>query len=165
MEEWKPIEDFPGYEVSDQGRIRNARTEYVLSQYPNGRGRIQVVLYRDGRNNARAVHQLVAKAFLYPAPEGTIPMHLDGDVTNNAVSNLDYKPLLFVMARTRQMKRTVPKDSRRIRHVASGVVYDNSLECAKAIDGFEDLILLTVKHGPDRKYKGSTFEFVYDGST
>ena len=35
---WKDIEDFPNYEVSDQGRVRNKKTGHILSPVPDKDG-------------------------------------------------------------------------------------------------------------------------------
>lgn len=162
MEEWLEIEDFPGYEVSSEGRIRNGNTGLLLGIHDNGHGVKQVVMRRDGRNNARAVHKLVALAYLDPAPDDCVPIHLDGDWNNNAVDNLDWKPRWFAVKRTLQNKRTTPNDDRPVRFVKTGEVYDNSLECARDIGGFEDLVILTAQNRYGATYLGSLIEFVYD---
>ena len=161
MEEWLPIEDFPGYEVSSLGRVRNVHTERLLGVHDNGRGVLQVVLRRDNRNHARAVHRLVANAFLDLPPDGYVPIFLDEDRKNLAASNLEWRPRWQAQKRTRQSQRTEPTDPRPIRMDRTGVVYSNALECAKAIDGLEEQILLAAQYGYGSKYKGSTFSFVY----
>lgn len=163
MEQWRTIEDFPNYEVSSEGRIRNADTGYILSCFPNGRGIYQVVMQRDGRNNARAVHKLVANAFVeteyrdYRGDE--VPIHIDGDRTNNSAENLAWKPLWFAVKRTRQNRRTLPLDDRPVVIVETGEVYENSLECARAIDGLEELVLNTAMAGPTTTYMRLHIEF------
>jgi len=102
-EVWKPIPDFPGYEVSDHGRVRSyhrrggknrwfianepqrillsgAQTEYksVNLHTPNGKRR------------QWRVHQLVALTFLGPCPDGLEVCHLDGNAINNNLENLRY---------------------------------------------------------------------------
>ncbi|MBN9375862.1 MAG: HNH endonuclease [Cellulomonas sp.] len=90
IEQWRPVVGHPTYEVSDAGHVRNARTGHILAQTPAGKsGRYRKAhLGRSGRN--RLVHRLVAAAFLGPAPsfEPHDVDHIDGDPTNNHVSNL-----------------------------------------------------------------------------
>jgi len=95
-EEWRPA---PGHEdrylVSNLGRIKSLPNgqsfdERVLT--PRKRGGYMVVnLYEDGRKEHRitTVHRLVLMAFSGPAPADK-PMccHMDGDGTNNVISNL-----------------------------------------------------------------------------
>lgn len=163
LEQWKPIESFPGYEVSDEGRIRSEHSNRCLGIYDNGHGVLQVVLRRDGSNHARAVHRLVAHAFLDPAPDETVvPIFLDRDRTNCRADNLEWRPRWFATKLTRQLKRTVPRDDRRILFVKTGVVYANALECANDLGGLEDLVLLTAQNRWGTTYKGSVIEFYYD---
>lgn len=93
---WKVIPGHPDYEVSDEGEVRSNKqaTPRILKPHRQGRGLkyLKVNLWcgsRDKRKQAK-VHQLVAEAFLGPCPEGCHVRHLDGDPSNNHVSNLAY---------------------------------------------------------------------------
>lgn len=160
MEQWKEIPEFPGYEVSDQGQVRNGSTLRILSLHANGRGFIQVTLRRDFNNHIRAVHKLVACAFMDWGPEGTVPIHINGDRRDNTVGNLDWKPLWFALARTQQRNRKAPRDPRPIRALKTGVIFENALHAANELDGLEDEVLKAAQYGPPTTYKGTTFEFV-----
>ena len=162
METWASIEDFPPYEVSDSGRVRNGDNGRVLGIYDNGHGVLQVVIRRGNCNNARAIHRLVAEAFLDPAPDDCVPMHVDGDWGNNKPENLVWKPRWFAVKWTKQSKQTTPRDCRRVRVIKSGEVYPNALECAKAIGGVEEYVLITAQSRWETTYMGSRFEFVYN---
>lgn len=92
-EEWRPIDGFPGYEVSNLGHVlsRRRRSPRVLSPNPNQWGYLMVTMTRaDGRPCSRTVHRLVADAFLGPCPDGMEVCHNDGDKTNNAPANLRF---------------------------------------------------------------------------
>lgn len=94
-EEWRPVAEFPGYDVSDQGRVRSWRTKrgplpYVLSPGLNPKGYPLVVLQQDGRQRTIQVHRLVAEAFVGPRPTGWHTRHLDGNQQNNTAANLAY---------------------------------------------------------------------------
>ena len=106
MENWKIIKDFPDYEVSDLGNIRNIKTQKILKPYKSytlkkpGYERYKVKLYKNKKGYMRYVHQLVAKAFLEipkTNPDGTIldlktlqVNHKDYDTSNNNVYNLEW---------------------------------------------------------------------------
>lgn len=162
MEHWRPIETFPDYEVSDLGGIRNATTLRPLRIFDNGHGVLQVVMSRDRKKVCRSVHRLVADAFLDPAPEDCVPIHIDEDWSNVRADNLVWKPRWFAVARTKQSSRTQPIDNRPILMVKTMEVYDNALECAKAIGGLEKLVLITAQNRHGATYLGSTFEFYYE---
>ena len=104
-ERWLPVPDFPGYEVSDHGRVRSYHCRaqgqgelweisdtpqrYLKGAYKRT-GYHFVGLSRNGIRYTRHVHQLVARAFLGPCPKGKELCHNDGDPANNHVSNLRY---------------------------------------------------------------------------
>lgn len=85
MEIWEPVRGFSGYEVSDQGRVKNATTGKVLRPRKAGHGYLSVCL---GAGNYRYIHRLVACEFCenpFCLPQVN---HLDGVKTNNSSTNL-----------------------------------------------------------------------------
>lgn len=94
-EEWRPVVGFEdAYEVSDTGLVRSRRTGKELRQACLTRGGYRMVSLCDARNGVRRrdrrVHQLVLEAFVGPRPEGMLTRHLDGDGSNNRLTNLRY---------------------------------------------------------------------------
>lgn len=89
-EEWRPVPGFPGYEVSDEGRVASylRRNRLVLALMVKSNGYVSVNLARSRRRVTCTVHSLVAEAFIGPRPPGQEVRHLDGDPHNNRVSNL-----------------------------------------------------------------------------
>lgn len=164
MKEWRQVEEFPDYEVSELGEIRNIQTQHHNGTYNNGSDVLQVSMRRAGRPYIRAVHRVVAEAFLDPHPEGGrfVPFHIDRDWMNCAADNLQWKPLWWAARIARQDKQTIPRDNRPIRMHNPYQEFDNALECAKAIGGLEDLVLLTAQNQHGRTYMGSAFEFIWD---
>ncbi len=159
MQKWLPIDNFPGYEVSNDGLVRNASNLYVLGLYDNGRGYLQVVMRKEGRNTARAVHRLVANAFHGEEPRDHVPVHLDEDKTNNHIDNLSWTPRWLAMQQKKQRVRTSPNDIRKIHMLSTNEVFENALECAEAIGGLEDMVLIAAQ-SRSISYKGSEFAFI-----
>lgn len=91
--EWRPIEGWPKYEVSNTGEVRNAETEDEVAQWEHtGRGTtyLRVTLRDKGKRWNARVHRLVAGAFLKQRPGETEVDHIDDNGFNNHVDNLEW---------------------------------------------------------------------------
>lgn len=104
----KPIEEFPGYFVSNLGKVYSdspRRGFYELTPRPNKDGYLRVALKKAGvkretgstRNQGkgktfqRSVHLLVAEAFLGPKPNPKSPVdHINNQRDCNHINNLRY---------------------------------------------------------------------------
>lgn len=93
MEQWKAIEGTDGrILVSNEGRcmslLRPVHT--ILKPSPDKKGYLRLRVTLDRRKMSFKVHREVAKAFI-PNP-GNLPQvnHIDGDKSNNSVSNLEW---------------------------------------------------------------------------
>lgn len=102
VEEWRTCLSNSNYEVSNLGRVRRAKPgpgtfpgrllKPALSTPMNYQF---VVLSHGGRRKgkqvtSRTVHSLVAETFLGPPPPGHVVRHLDGNSSNNHLTNIAY---------------------------------------------------------------------------
>lgn len=99
-EQWRPVPGAPGYDVSDAGRVRSwwrvggyprieTQPQRLLKPGRHPAGYPYVNIRQDGRpQRSLKVHELVLAAFVGPKQPGQCCRHLDGDPTNNRVSNL-----------------------------------------------------------------------------
>ena len=78
------------YEVSNLGRVRNARTGQVLRPRKVSRGYRKVTLYYKGQQKHCLVHNLVATAFVEGWREGLQVNHKNGVKTDNRAENLEW---------------------------------------------------------------------------
>jgi len=97
---YRPIEGFPGYRIGDDGSVWSCRKRgtgsrpRIKSEWTRRRGTPQkggylvVSLWKGGKSRCVPIHRLVLCAFVGPCPPGSQSRHLDGDPTNNALSNL-----------------------------------------------------------------------------
>lgn len=101
---WKPVKGYEGlYEVSDLGNIKSLRKrvdsgkchrtypERILKAHPDPKGYMKVVLSdREHNSHICKVHRLVAEAFISNPDNLPQVNHIDGNKTNNALSNLEW---------------------------------------------------------------------------
>lgn len=105
-EEWRDIDGFDGYQVSNLGRVRSARLHKVgqihgcdqvgdtyrimSTKSDDGNGYLKVMLRRNGKSYCRKIHRLVAEAFV-PNPEGLNSVnHISNDKPDNRAANLEW---------------------------------------------------------------------------
>jgi len=94
QEEWRPIRGYPGYEVSDMGRVRSHHSwrgmpgPRILKASRHRKGYLAVSLCRGGARLSQRVHVLVLGAFVGPRADGYQCRHLDGNPGNNRPGNL-----------------------------------------------------------------------------
>lgn len=110
-EEWRAVIDFPAYEISNTGKIRQRgisftrpnpknpsknqtvklKTKELSGTIKRFKGRtvcILVSLRKDGKTFHRRIHNLILTTFISQCPEGMEGCHNDGDPLNNKLSNL-----------------------------------------------------------------------------
>jgi len=90
-EQWKDVVGYEGlYEVSDLGRVRNAKNGMIRKLYIRDGEYPSVGLSKEGKRKTRRVHQLVAIGFLGHTPSGhSVHVdHIDNNKLNNNINNL-----------------------------------------------------------------------------
>ena len=91
MEEWKKIDGFPHYEVSDQGNIKSLYSGKLLKQRSDLGGYLMVHLSEKGVASQKLVHRLVAQAFV-PNPQGKPTVdHINQNKQDNRAVNLRWQ--------------------------------------------------------------------------
>jgi len=90
-EVWLPVAGFPGYEVSDHGRIRSLRKGNPRLREPeiDKDGYLRLSIRRNGVYVHVVLHRLICGAFNGPEPENMpVCCHKDNVRTNNIPNNL-----------------------------------------------------------------------------
>lgn len=101
METWKPSRNWPGYSISNKGRVKSERREMIRSNgWPHTipekiialstdtQGYLQFHPYRDKKRFSVLVHREVFETFVRPLELGEQVDHTDSNKVNNCVENL-----------------------------------------------------------------------------
>ena len=154
---WKDIDDYPNYQVSNLGRVKNKTADRILKPFLVGQGYYCVALYRNNVSRFHYIHRLVGSAFLDKCEDKPVINHKDGNRTNNIVSNLEW----CTQSENIQKAYDMGLNSRRtpIRIVETGEVFDSQTECARAIGGDQRAIQNCLS-GNRHTHRGCHFEFV-----
>lgn len=85
----KKVKDFDYYATED-GKIISIRTGKEICQWIDNVGYYQCNFYKNGKKKYVRVHRIIAETFI-PNPNNLPQVnHIDGDKTNNNVSNLEW---------------------------------------------------------------------------
>ncbi len=85
---WKNIEGYSNYMVSDLGFVMNKKTLRILQASTDTHGYHQVSLYENKVRKTHLTHILVAKTHIHNPSGYKCVDHIDHDKTNNCVTNL-----------------------------------------------------------------------------
>lgn len=99
---YRPISGFPGYRVGDDGSVWSCWRGPSMSNHwkrlkpgihkrrTPARTYLYLHLWRDGKRHTRLVHRIILECFVGPRPDGHECRHIDGDPSNNALSNIQW---------------------------------------------------------------------------
>ena len=87
---WVELINYPNYKISNFGRILNNQTQRIKRTPLDNHGYPHTNLWSKGQGKTHQVHKLVYQSF-HPEDilEGFVINHIDGNKTNNCLSNLE----------------------------------------------------------------------------
>ena len=145
QEEWRPIEGFPLYSVSNLGQVRRGFGKPV-QVHTNQQGIAYISLMKGEEQFHRGLARLVAKAFLeqkYAAFD--TPINLDGNRLNCAVDNLVWRPRWFAITYHAQFKaRYHDHTDQDIIDMETGFLYNGSWDVVTSLGLLERDVMLAI---------------------
>jgi hypothetical protein len=91
MEEiWKTIDDFPNYEVSTFGNVKNKTTNKILKLQKTNSGYYRCGLTHNCKTKHITIHRIVAKTFIQNPENKPTVNHKDRNRINNKLDNLEW---------------------------------------------------------------------------
>ncbi len=85
---WLPIKDYPNYQISIDGRVKNIKRNRILRPTIGGNGYYHVELYKKNQSQTKDIHRLVAMHFIPNIKNDDFVDHKNNDKLNNTISNL-----------------------------------------------------------------------------
>ncbi len=90
VEKWRRLIEYPMYEISTFGNIRNKETKYILKQYSKLGYKHINILNKDNKKILLLVHRLVAQSFITNSENKPTVNHKDHNPSNNNINNLEW---------------------------------------------------------------------------
>lgn len=116
--EWRIIDDYPTYSVSNAGEIK--RNEQIVKLTPHSEG-YQVITLRneEGEKSVRYVHRIVALAFIPNPDNKRVVDHINNNRSDNRVENLRWTTQSenCINVPTRAKNRHIYSNSSKSHHV------------------------------------------------
>lgn len=112
IEAWRPVVDYPDYEISDMGRVRCivdrkgfAKAPFFPAVNMTSTGRPVVTLRNESRQKLRRVDELVLEAFTGPRPAPDYgPVPTNGDRRDVRADNLSWVAGIARVPRTKKIR-------------------------------------------------------------
>lgn len=163
MEVWKTIEDFPNYSVSSDGRVRKDSSGKILIATRDSRGYPSLSLKDENGWHTKMVHRLVAKAFVENPYEKRSVNHIDGNKSNNHISNLEWVTNSENMSHAyatglKHRPDYAGSPKQRVRIKETGEIFESVGECARAIGG-DQAHIFNCLSGRYHTHKGYHYEY------
>ena len=136
MENWKSISEYPNYEVSNTGKVRNINSGRILKPRL-AKGYERVILCDHNICKPKTVHRLVAQTFIRDTNNNLQVNHKDGNKLNNNVENLEWVTVSENLSHAYRigLKNPPRPNPRKVKIVETNEIFNSMAECARHING------------------------------
>lgn len=162
MSDWLPVEGFPGYSITHDGKVRRDKNLRVLVPRYNQYGVPYVGLMQGWEQCNRSLPRLVACAFLPPPTEiFNTPIQLDGNPRNCRADNLMWRPRWYAVKYKQQFQeRYFDCIDEPVHAVDERERFHNSFEAACRYGLLEREVVLSIRNRTPAWPTYQTFELV-----
>lgn len=168
MEIWKDVRNYEGlYMVSNFGRVKSVE-RYVKGRYSNTqkiKGKIKtpsikdngyliVNLYKNNKSSQKYVHRLVAEAFIDNPMNKPTVNHIDCDVKNNNVCNLEWNTYKEQEKHKTSLGRRKDTNNKRVcvcYNNGTSTIHKSVTQCAKDIGIHRDTVYTIINNIKSKK--------------
>lgn len=126
QEEWHHSKEWPRYDISNKGNIRNHETGKLMKTYISDRGYERVSLVKEGKQYTRNVGTLVGNEFVDGYSEGMVISH-KRDKSQSEAENLEWKTISDIRSESNSLRK-------KIRCIETGEEYNSIKECSEVMN-------------------------------
>lgn len=110
-DDWRTVEEFPNYEVSQTGQVRKSSTHHPIKQRVSPQtGKVNIML----QGKLRSLAKIVATAFIDNPSQLSQVAYKDGNALNVTVDNLEWKSSYVARTSNKKLVATSFRDGARI---------------------------------------------------
>ena len=160
MEIWKDVLGYEGlYQVSNAGNVRSSRRPMAkggVRKKNESHGYLRVVLCKNGIVENKAIHRLVAEAFIENPNNYPVVNHMDENRTNNNVNNLEWCTQLYNVQYSKWKTTNIlqiSKDGMAVKQ------WRGALEAERA-EGFDNSAIIKCCKGKRKTHRGYRWEYI-----
>lgn len=165
---WKDIEEFPGYQVSNLGRVRSywdnnhnmSNESHIMVGVKDKDGYPRVHLHKNKKSIHYMVHRLVAKTFILNPENKPQVNHINGVKHDNRVENLEWCTTNENRQHAYDTGLQKPPGEQAVKITETGEIFKSISECARCINGQESGIRKCL-YGERHTHKGYHYEYVH----
>ena len=154
---WKIIDEYPSYEVSTEGEVRNAKTKRCLTPSPSAAGYLRVNLRKNNQTYSAYVHRLVAITFLDNPLALSEVHHIDENKQNNCLENLQWISHRDNINAGSCIVRRSKNRGYKVRCIETGIIYETQKAASIAL-GLNEGAVKDVFRGKTRTAGGFHWE-------
>lgn len=161
QERWKDVPGYEGlYQISNNGRVRNAKRQRVKKLSNNGNGYKQTMLSKAGVREYPLVHRLVASAFI-PNPDNKPHInHKNGIKIDNRVSNLEWCTMSENLFHRYRVLNQSGGRSKPVLCIERGQVYPSAKAAAEAL-GVSHKGIIRICNNKQETTRNNKLHFIY----
>lgn len=155
------MKDIIGYEglysITSCGKVWSYKSKKFLKPLNNGRGYLFVRLCKNGKTENKRINRLVAEAYIpNPNPNNYDTVdHIDFDITNNCVNNLQW------MSRHENSRKKRNARGEKIYCLENEKIYESQVQAAEEL-GLSQGNISRVCRGIFKQTGGYHFKFVIE---
>jgi len=124
--------EYLAYRIYTNGKIYSTKKHKFINQHNDGNGYLIVKIRINNKSKNIKVHRLVAQSFIENPENKPQVNHIDGNKTNNDLSNLEWVTRSENIKHAFKIGLKKPINKRLIIDTNTGIFYDSIKEASKA---------------------------------